>query len=96
MLPRIRSLWSILRGRSTFERDMDDELRFHLDRRVEDLMNGGMTRDRAIRVARVEFGNPEAVQDRCRVLHEFTLFDIQARFADVVQLEETIQYLRGQ
>src|SRR5262249_20900802 len=36
----------------------------------------------------------EAVQDRCEVLHEFTLFDIQARFADVVGVEEVMGYLR--
>jgi nicotinamidase-related amidase len=37
----------------------------------------------------------EAVQDRSEVAHEWTLFDIQARFADVVSLEETMSYLRG-
>ena len=37
----------------------------------------------------------EAVQDRSAVAHEWTLFDIQARFADVVSLEETLAYLRG-
>jgi len=37
----------------------------------------------------------EAVQDRCEVLHEFTLFDLQARFADVVGLENAMEYLRG-
>jgi nicotinamidase-related amidase len=36
----------------------------------------------------------EAVQDRSEVAHEWTLFDIQARFADVVSLEETLTYLR--
>ena len=36
----------------------------------------------------------EAVQDRSEVAHEWTLFDIQARFADVVSLEETLGYLR--
>jgi nicotinamidase-related amidase len=35
----------------------------------------------------------EAVQDRSEIAHEFTLFDIQARFADVVSLEETLEYL---
>ena len=35
----------------------------------------------------------EAVQDRCEVLHEFTLFDIQSRFADVVRMEQIIDYL---
>jgi nicotinamidase-related amidase len=36
----------------------------------------------------------EAVQDRCEVLHEFTLFDIQSRFADVLGIEETLDYMR--
>ena len=37
----------------------------------------------------------EAVQDRSEIAHEFTLFDIQARFADVVSLDEALAYLRG-
>jgi nicotinamidase-related amidase len=37
----------------------------------------------------------EGVQDRSEAAHEFTLFDIQARFADVVSLDETLTYLRG-
>jgi maleamate amidohydrolase len=36
----------------------------------------------------------EGVQDRSEIAHEWTLFDIQARFADVVSLEETLAYLR--
>jgi len=36
----------------------------------------------------------EAVQDRSEVAHEWTLFDIQARFADVVGLAEALAYLR--
>ena len=36
----------------------------------------------------------EAVQDRSEIAHEWTLFDIQARFADVASLEETLAYLR--
>lgn len=35
----------------------------------------------------------EGVQDRAEYSHEFTLFDIQARFADVVGVAETIGYL---
>ena len=37
----------------------------------------------------------EAVQDRSEVAHEWTLFDVQARFADVVGLEEALAYLRS-
>jgi nicotinamidase-related amidase len=35
----------------------------------------------------------EAVQDRSEIAHEWTLFDIQARFADVVGLDEALTYL---
>ena len=66
MLARLRSIWRVVRTRSRFEHDMDEELRFHLDRRVEDLVRGGMPEERARRVARIEFGNAEALQDRCR------------------------------
>jgi nicotinamidase-related amidase len=37
----------------------------------------------------------EAVQDRSALAHEWTLFDIQARFADVVSLAETLAYLKN-
>jgi maleamate amidohydrolase len=37
----------------------------------------------------------EAVQDRSEIAHEWTLFDIQARFADVVGIEEVENYLQG-
>jgi maleamate amidohydrolase len=37
----------------------------------------------------------EAVQDRSEIAHEWTLCDIQARFADVVSLESALAYLRG-
>jgi nicotinamidase-related amidase len=36
----------------------------------------------------------EAVQDRSEIAHEWTLFDIQSRFADVVGLAEALDYLR--
>jgi nicotinamidase-related amidase len=36
----------------------------------------------------------EAVQDRSEGAHEWTLFDVQARFADVVGLDEALAYLR--
>jgi nicotinamidase-related amidase len=36
----------------------------------------------------------EAVQDRSEIAHEFTLCDIQARFADVVSLEQVLEYLQ--
>lgn len=37
----------------------------------------------------------ECVGDRVAAAHVFTLFDIQARFADVVSLEETLRFVSG-
>jgi nicotinamidase-related amidase len=37
----------------------------------------------------------ECVGDRSAVAHEWTLFDIRARFADVVSLAEALAYLSG-
>lgn len=36
----------------------------------------------------------EAVQDRSAIAHEWTLFDLQARFADVISLQEASEYLQ--
>jgi nicotinamidase-related amidase len=38
----------------------------------------------------------ECVGDRSAVAHEWTLFDIQARFADVVALADVLAYISGQ
>jgi nicotinamidase-related amidase len=37
----------------------------------------------------------EAVEDRSEIAHEWTLFDIQARFADVVGIDEALAYLNA-
>jgi len=66
-------LWSLLRswlsatlGRSRMEREMDAELRFHVEAYAEDLMRGGITREEAMRRARVEFGGIERVKEEGR------------------------------
>ena len=52
--------------RPKFERDMDAELRFHIEARIEDLVRNGMDSAEAARQARVEFGAIEAAKDECR------------------------------
>jgi len=37
----------------------------------------------------------EGCQDRAEMAHEWTLFDIQARFADVVSVADALKYLEG-
>ena len=66
MFARLRSLWQAFWNRSRFERDMDDEMRFHLETRTDDLIRSGLSRAEARRRAGIEFGCAEAYQDRVR------------------------------
>ncbi len=50
-------------GFRTIERDVDDEIRFHLESRIADLMAQGQTIDEARRIARREFGDVNAARD---------------------------------
>jgi predicted permease len=48
------------------ERDLERELRYHLDRRVEDLMNSGLSASEARRQGAIEFGGVAQVQEEVR------------------------------
>ena len=50
--------------------DVDDELRFHLDMRAQELMAGGMSAADARREATREFGDVEFTRRYCRTLDE--------------------------
>ena len=50
--------------------DVDDELRFHLDMRAQELMAGGMSAADARREATREFGDVEFTRRYCRMLDE--------------------------
>jgi nicotinamidase-related amidase len=74
-----------------------------IEQRVDTLLITGCSTSACVRAtatdAKVFHLRPiiirEAVQDRSEVAHEWTLFDIQARFADVVSIEESLAYLRS-
>jgi len=58
LLARLRSyMAALVRGR-TIERDMEDEWRFHVEARADALAAEGVPRDRAMRQALSEFGDP--------------------------------------
>jgi len=59
--------WSraILR-RSLLESEMDAELHFHIEAFTEELVRSGVSRQEAIRRARIEFGGVERVKEECR------------------------------
>jgi putative ABC transport system permease protein len=54
--------------RSRFERDLDDEMRFHLDREIEERMRTGQSEADARRAARREMGAIESNKEACRDL----------------------------
>ena len=53
-------------GRARLESEMDAELRFHMEAYAEDLQRKGVTRDEAMRRARIEFGGVERAKEECR------------------------------
>jgi hypothetical protein len=57
-LARMRSFWRNALHRSNMERDMSDELQFHLAARAKDLVEcRGVSPEEAMRMARLEFGS---------------------------------------
>src|SRR5215469_333003 len=67
-------LLAVLR-RSRMERDMDTELRFHIEARAEDLLSDGVPREKALRQARIEFGGIERTKEECRQARRVSLID---------------------
>src|SRR5580704_4790131 len=67
---RLRSrLWSMLDAtllRSRMEREMDEELRLHIEHHAEHLIRGGLSAAEAHRQARLEFGGFEQTKEACR------------------------------
>jgi len=55
-----------LARRRRMEREMDAELRFHLEARAEDLAGSGMSLEEARRRAQMEFGGIERAKEECR------------------------------
>jgi putative ABC transport system permease protein len=63
---RFRSWVHAILQRSRMEREMDAELHFHLDAYTEDLVRTGVSREEAMRQARLEFGGIEQSKEQCR------------------------------
>ena len=62
LLARIRALFR----RKAVESELHEELRFHLERQVEKYVRSGLSREKAQRRARVEFGGVELAKEECR------------------------------
>jgi predicted permease len=60
------TLWRRLTGRGALERELDAELRDHIDRRVADLRKSGTAEPEAWRRANAEFGGVDQAKEYCR------------------------------
>jgi len=76
------TVWSKLRSwskttlrRSRMESEMDAELRFHIEAFAEDLVRSGISREDAMRRARIEFGGVERVKEESREARGVSFFD---------------------
>src|SRR4051812_41366360 len=63
---RLRSWIRAVLRRSRLERQLDDELHFHIDSYAADLQRVGLPLEEAYRRARREFGGVEARKEECR------------------------------
>src|SRR6202140_3783460 len=61
-------------SRRKFDRDLDDEIGFHLAMREEKNRAGGHA-ESSLPAARREFGNPALVKESCRQMRSFTLIE---------------------
>ena len=66
MWSRVRSWMRAVMLRTPMEREMDAELRFHIEAFAEDLVRSGVSREEALRRARIEFGGVERAKEECR------------------------------
>src|SRR3974377_354492 len=63
---RIHSTLRAIVWRSQMERELDAEMRFHIEALAEEFMRSGMPREKALRKARIEFGGVERIKEECR------------------------------
>ena len=78
---RVRLALRALVRRSTVERELDDELRFHLEQMAQHAADRGADADDAYRDARRRFGGMNQVKEACRDMR--TLRPIEHLFQDL-------------
>jgi predicted permease len=75
VLARFKSWMRASLGREQFEREMQDELRTHVEMYEADLRRRGVAPREAHRLARAEFGSLDARKEECREARGLRFFD---------------------
>lgn len=68
---RLRALFR----RTAVDGELDDELRFHLERQVEKYIRSGLSHEEAARRTRLEFGGLDQVKENCREARGVTIVE---------------------
>jgi predicted permease len=55
--------------------ELAESIQEHLAEKIEELIEGGMTRDQAVRAARHEFGNTSVLEERSREVWQFSMIE---------------------
>ncbi|HET6199655.1 MAG TPA: permease prefix domain 1-containing protein, partial [Candidatus Acidoferrales bacterium] len=66
LLASLRSFVSTVFHRSRMDRDMDEEIRSHIQNRTDDLERSGLSRAEAERRARMDFGGYQKYKEEIR------------------------------
>lgn len=82
LLFRLRALFR----RSAVERELDEELRFHVEEQVEKYTQSGLTHEEAMRRTRLEFGGLDEIKENCREARGVTFIET---------LEQDVRYALG-
>ncbi len=84
MMNFFAELWRRLqyyRQRSKFDADLEEEMRFHLQMKIEENVAAGMSATEASRAARRQFGNPTWLREESRKMWSFN--SVEALVQDV-------------
>jgi hypothetical protein len=65
--------------RDAMERELNDEVRFHLERETEKYVSSGMTREAAARQARLAFGGVDRTKEEARDVRGVSVLDAAAQ-----------------
>ena len=76
MIAYLRSLAARFLRRAKTERDVEEELRSHIQLRADELEGSGLSRASAMRRAQIEFGSPEKFREECREAIAGNFFDV--------------------
>jgi predicted permease len=72
---RVATWWRAVSERDDVDRQVQEELEFHLESYAEDLMRSGVPREQAMRKARAELGSLAAGREKCRAAWGSRLVD---------------------